>query len=216
MSNLATIERNVMEKAKVGTVPVSDILAIIRGEPYVNITFKQLEKQFGIDLMNAKLDKQQMPKKAIHAFSLVAYLASIVAIPSAFAIFMAVAAIGAVSTVSDVISMTGFAFISAIIIMKSYRHATDSIYEYLTQAIKYRNAICVVEEYDKATINIPYGASLRYDEAVDSKEFNRFLVCYPNMEELTDPAIVGITPYGEMKLIALWDKSSGGMLEFSA
>lgn len=211
-----TEKTTIPSQAKVGTVSASEIADILRGEPYVTVSLADLNKQFGIDLINIKLDRQQAPKKVAHLIGLLGYLMSAAALPIFVAVMFGVTAITAMPSIGSTIAITMAAFVASMISFYMFRHVTGDLYDWLTESIKYKNAVCIVEDFDTTKVEIPYGAKLRYEEAVETKEFDQFLVCYPSLEELTDPAIVGVADDGSWKLIALWDKVTGSDLPFGA
>ena len=75
-----------------------------------------------------------------------------------------------------------------------------------------------VEDVKKTMLKIPYGAKLKLEEAFDSKLFNSFLICHPNVSymdiepkpKIIDPAIIGVkrNTYANTDkwyLICYWD-----------
>ncbi len=69
-----------------------------------------------------------------------------------------------------------------------------------------------LEDISHTRLKIPYGAALRYQEAVERKIFDKFVVAFPNVVEhkiSRDPAILGVkyTSEGdaEMYMVVYWD-----------
>lgn len=167
-------------KETVAAIHRQEIDNLMKGMPYYEVSEKDLEHLFKIDVINSTITALAISIPIIIACSLFSW--------------------------GVWVSNTGEARIAGMVLGDVFGLLLGfAISMPIAESLKVE---LKMEGLGETRIRIPYGAMLRVKEAKDSKMFNAFFIVYPAKKEklaFNDPAIVGRLPDGRLKMIVYWD-----------
>lgn len=179
-------------------VSLREIQAEIDGMEYYPVTMRDLEKLFGMRLIHLATAWANIKAAAYHS--------PVLGIGSVFFISVVVGLFGA--GIGNILwGHPGFG--AALCFGGSFASlAAIAMTAFMMDELRTKLVASLVTEPIRfASIKIPYGAALRYKEALEKGVFESFEVIYPNVVEqkiAKDPAIVGLKQ-GQMYMIVFWD-----------